>query len=144
MCSRTGSGTSLLAAREARCGSSWFLVRLKSMEEVGSHLTGAEIRIFEDLQMQRDVGLDAIDHVFLQCRLGSRDCKRTVLRVDDKLGDKRIIMDRDPIAVIQRGLDAHADSTWWMMVGDHSGRGQMQNRVLGIDAALNRRALELD
>src|ERR1700722_17323796 len=95
---------SYAAVRESRCLSASSPRRLGNVlvasEKIGREISLDEIGIVENFQVQRDVGLDAVDHVLAQRRLGPRDRTGTIFRVHDKLRDQRIVVHRHPVAVI--------------------------------------------
>ena len=67
-------------------------------------------------------------------------CRRAA--VDDQLADQAVVVGRDRVALIDAGIDAHAEAAGRVEVGDPAGRGGEGPRVLGVDAALDGVALE--
>ena len=94
--------------------------------------------------MERDRGLDPLDHHFLQRALQPHDAALSRAAIDDQLGDHRIVIRRDAIAGIDPAIDAHMHAACRVIAGHHSGRGGEVERVLGVDAAFDRMAGELD
>src|SRR5271170_3653751 len=117
--------------------------RLVAAQEVGRKFAAVEIRVIQNLQMQRNVGLDAVDYVLAQRRLATRDRFRPRLGMHYQLRDQWIVMHRHAIAVVKRGLDAHTQSARRMMIGHNARRRNMTLGILGVDAKLHRGALEL-
>src|SRR5271168_3031688 len=116
---------------------------LVAAQEVGGKLTTVEVRVIENLQMQRDVGLDAVDHVLAQRSFGASDDFGARLGMHYQLGDQRIVMHRHAIAVVERGLDAHPESARLMVISDDAGRRNVTLGILGVNAKLHRGAFEL-
>src|SRR5258708_7624018 len=118
------------------------LPRLIAAQKVGREFPAIEIGIVENLQMQRDVGLDAVDYILAQCRFGTGDHFGASLGMDYQLGDQRVVVHRNAIAVVERGLDARHESPGRMMIADRSGRRNVALGILSVDAELHRGALE--
>src|SRR5690242_20522238 len=92
--------------------------------------------------MERDVGLDSVDYVLAQRRLGSGDYFGARFGMNDQLRDEGVVLHRHTVAVVQRSLDADPQAAGSMMIGDHARRGNVALGILGIDAKFHRYALE--
>ena len=68
----------------------------------------AETRVTHDLALQRNVGLDAVNHHFFERVLHAHDRNVTRWAVADQLGDQRIIMWRHGVAAVD--VRIHADA----------------------------------
>src|SRR5581483_3498337 len=104
---------------------------LETLQEVGREASLHEVLVLEDPQVERDIGLNSLDHVLVERRLGAIYRGATVARVNDKLGDQRIVMHRHAVAVVERSLDAHAESTRRMMVRNDPARRQQSGYSRG-------------
>src|ERR1700687_4236631 len=121
-------------ADRRRHGTGFDRRRLIAAQKIGREFTAIEIGILEDLQMQRNVGLDAVDDILAERRLGARDYFGASLGMHDQPLNQRIVVHRDAVAVVERGLDAYPESAWRMMIADHAGRWNVTLGILGVDA----------
>lgn len=87
--------------------------------------------------MERDGGLDAFDDRGGEGAAHTSDGARAVAVVDDDLGDHRIVVGRDEIAIVDRRIDADARAGRHVERGDAAGAGCEALRVFGVDAAFN-------
>ena len=92
---------------------------------------------------KRQRGLDAVDDELVERALEPHQAFAARLAVDDELAHERIVIRRDRVAVIDGGIDAHAEPAGRVIGQDLAGRGPERLRVLGIDAALDGMADEL-
>ena len=72
---------------------------------------------------QRQRGLDAFDHHFVQRPAQPHQALGAGLAVDDQLADQRVVIGRDDIALIDGGIDPHAEAAGRMVLQDLAGRG---------------------
>ena len=93
---------------------------------------------------QRQRGLDSVDDELVERALESHQAFAARLAVHDQLAHQRIIVGRNRISVIDGRIDAHAQAAGRMVVHDLARGGAKRNRVLGIDAAFDGMAVELD
>src|SRR5690348_386102 len=96
-----------------------------------------EADVGHDPLLQRDVALDAFDDRFGQRQLHARDGGLAIRAVDDQLADHRIVVRRDPVAVVEVGVHAHAGAARRLEALHRAGAGHEGVRVLGVDAALD-------
>src|SRR5580704_11934335 len=129
-----------LAYRRVRCGLA--TGRFIAGQKIGREFAAIEIRIVQNLQMQRNVGLDAVDHILAQCGLGACDHFGASLRVHDQLGDEWIVLHRQAIAVVQSSLDANAQPAGSMMIRHDARRRNAALGIFSVDAEFHRGALE--
>ena len=116
----------------------------------GRKLAGAPARVLHDRGEKRNVVADAFDGESIE-RVGLRvDRLLAGLGVGDKLGDHRIVIERDLAALEDAGVVAHRHAVVLAfgrrpVAHQPADRGrEIAIRVLGIDAALDRPAVELD
>mmetsp|Transcript_16628 Transcript_16628/g.27222 ORF Transcript_16628/g.27222 Transcript_16628/m.27222 type:complete len:314 (+) Transcript_16628:135-1076(+) len=103
-----------------------------------------ELRVGHQLAVQRDVGLDALDH-----RLAQRDahaCQGLIagVAVDDDLADHAVVVRRHEVVRVGMRVHAHAGAAGGVPHRDAAGRGRELDRVFRVDAALDGMALEFD
>src|SRR5688572_7794542 len=107
-------------------------------EEVDRRAAAYELVVEQQLLVQRNVGADAFDD-----HLGQRDAhagERLVARVAvrDDLADHRVVVRRNEIVRVHVAVDADAGSPGHVPRRDATGRGHERERILGVDAALDR------
>ncbi len=118
-------------------------------DEAGRQLPRAPARVLHQRGKEGDVVADAVDDEGVE-RVGLRlDRADPIAGVGHQLGDHRIVMHRDFAALVDAGVVAHRDpldvSLGRRAVFDQppGRRQEAARRVLGVDAALDRPALEL-
>ncbi len=118
-------------------------------DESGGELAGAPARMLHDRREKRDVVANALDGEGVE-RVGlSVDRGKPGLGVGDELGDHRIVIERNLAALGDAGVVAHGDAVAHAFGGrpianEPADRGcEIAVRILGIDAALDRPAVEL-
>src|SRR5262249_55421167 len=62
--------------------------------------------------------------------------------VDDQLGDHAVVMRRDRVSGIERGIDAHAEAARGVIAGDAPRRGLEGLGILGVHPAFDGVAVE--
>ena len=88
--------------------------------------------------MEIDIGLDTADHEFHQGAAHAGNGLFAVGCVDNDLGEQRIIIGRNGIALINGAVDADAGAAGNQQAGDRAGTGpEAMRRILGIDAAFD-------
>src|SRR3977135_4217631 len=92
---------------------------------------------------QRERGLDAVDDELVERTLEPHQAFAAGLAVDDELADERVVIGRDRIAVIDGGIDAHAETAGRVIVHDLARRGTKGHRIFRIDTAFDGMAVEL-
>ena len=85
--------------------------------------------------MQWHVGLDAVDHDFIQGIAHARHGFFAGCAVGDQLADQRVVVRRYGVAAVQVRVDPHAIAAWGMEVLDLAGAGHEVVRVFGVDPA---------
>ena len=103
-----------------------------------------ETDVGHDPLLQRDVALHPFDHRLGQRQAHARDGGGAVAAVHDQLADHRVVVRRDAVAVVQVGVHAHARAAGCLEALHRAGAGHEGVRVLGVDAALDRVAGDLD
>src|SRR4029450_4465177 len=86
---------------------------------------------------QRQRGLDAVDDEFVERALEPHQAFAAGLAVDDELADQRVVVGRDRVAVIDGGIDGHAEAAGGWVSHELARRGPEGDRVLGVDAAFD-------
>src|SRR6185312_4168403 len=105
---------------------------------------GVETAVREDALLQRQVGLDAFEHHLGERDAHARDRGVAVAAVHDELADHRIVVRRNAIAVVDVRVDAHAGAAGAFEALDRAGTGHERIRILGVDAAFDGVAVDLD
>ncbi len=109
----------------------------KTLQETGVQVPADELRIVENLQLQRDGGKNALDHHHFKRAPHPRDRLHTVVAPCDQLGDHRIIVGRDAAFGVGGRVDPDARAARQVKCGDGSrGRSEFL-RVLGVDPAFD-------
>ena len=109
-----------------------------------SRLPAWNSSVGEDALVERQRGLDAFDDEHFEGAAHARDGFGAVAAADDELGDQRIVVGRDDGIGVGGGIHAHAGAAGHLKRGDASGRGHEGLGILGVDAALDGVAAELD
>src|SRR4030066_1461523 len=105
---------------------------------------GDEGGIIQQVLVQRDVALDAFDDHFHQRAAHTGGGLVAGVGVGGPLADHRVVVRRHVIAVVDVRVDADPGAAGRMVVGQLAGAGDESGRVLGVDAALDGVAFELD
>ncbi len=111
------------------------------MDVIGS---AHDVVLEQEVLEQRDGGLDAADDHLAQASLQAGDALGPVAAVHDQLAGQAVIVGRDGVAGVESGIQPHPQPAGRVEVGDQARRGGEGPRVLGIDPALDRVALEDD
>ncbi len=96
-----------------------------------------ERRVLDDVAVERDDGGQTVD-----LELGERACRAlqrllAVLAGDDQLGEHRVELAADDVALDDTGVDAHAGAGRLAVDGDGAGGGhEAAAGVLAVDAEL--------
>ncbi len=64
--------------------------------------------------------------------------------VDDELADQAVVVGRDPVAVVERGVDADAEAAGRVVLRDAAGGGGEARQFLGVEAHLDGVAVDLE
>src|SRR5690606_30671282 len=113
-------------------------------EVVDVGAAGQEGGVVDELLVQGDGGLDAVDDDLGEGGGHARDGQLAGFGVGDELGDEGIVVRRDAVAVVGVGVHADAGTAGLVDVLDDAGTGHEGLRVLGVDAALDGMAADLD
>ena len=89
-------------------------------------------------------GVDAVDDEFIQRAAQAHQRLVAGAALHDQLADQRIVIGRDHIALIDGGIDAHADAARRMIIKDLARRGPESRGMFGVDAAFDGVAAQLD
>jgi len=103
-----------------------------------------EAGILHQLLVQGGIGFDAFHHQFVQGVIHARQCLVTVIGMGDKLADQRIIMGRHLIAAVEVGIHADPGPSRSMVMSHPARRRHESAGMFGVDAALNRMAVQPD
>ena len=103
-----------------------------------------EVGVIEDAFVEGNGCLDAFDHEFVKGSSHACDGLLTVSPMGDDLGDHRIIEGDDHHIRFHCRVDAHAESAWRAVFGDHPWRRRELFRIFGIDAAFEAVSNKLD
>ena len=107
-------------------------------------ITGAEGLGGDDPLVEGDGGLHPLDDKFFQRALQAADAAVAIGAVNDQLADHAVVIGRHLITSVEAAIDADMHSAGRDIVFHQAGRGGESLRVLGIDAAFDRMAVELD
>ena len=94
------------------------------------------------LPVQCDVGIDAVDDDLLQRGADPRDGELAGLAVRDELADHRIVVRRDLVAAVDVAVEPGSRARRAGGTARSSGRGAKRLRMLGVDATLDRVAVD--
>ena len=94
--------------------------------------------------MKRNGGVDSLHDELLERALHLGDGFVAIDAVDDELRDERVIVGRYDAFGVLRGIDADAVAAGNIEGGDLAGGWRELDRVLGVDAALDGVAADLD
>ena len=103
-----------------------------------------EFLVGHDLLVQRDRRLDTFDDHHVERTLHSGDREFPCAGVNDELCDHRIVVRRHDVARINRSIDADAGTAGNIERRDLARARRKLYWVLGVDAALDRVADDLD
>src|SRR6267142_5210639 len=96
-----------------------------------------EFGVGENLAVQWNGGLDALDDEHLQRALHAADGLGAIAAFDDELGDQRIVVWRNDRVGVGGGVHADARATRRLKRGDAPRRGDKSAGILGVDAAFD-------
>lgn len=99
----------------------WPLIQPRSLDERRIHPAIYEVRMLEDLQLQRCRRLDTLDIEFTQGTLHAGDSQFTRGLVDYQLADHRIVVGRDRVAGVDVRIETHAETAGRDQVCDLAG-----------------------
>src|SRR5258708_21940964 len=108
------------------------------LEVMDVHAAADERRVVHQLLVERDVGLDALDHHLGERYPHARERLLTRVAVGDELADERVVVGRDVVVGVDVRVVADARAAGDVVLRDAPGRGHEGVRILGVDAALDR------
>jgi hypothetical protein len=123
-------------------------------DEAGVEVAGHELRVRQQRRLEGDVARDAADHEAVEGVAHLAIASLRIGAVHDQLGDHRVVVHRDLAALAHAGVHAHAVQVLGVR-GPHAGlrrleahqpaggRQEAAERILGVDAALDRPAVAL-
>src|SRR5579871_5936744 len=114
-----------------------------ALEVVDVRAAFLEGGVIEDLLMERDVGLDALDHHLRERVLHAGDGGLARIAVRDDLADEGVVVRRHVVAGVDVTVHADAGSAGSVPEADRAGRGREGLRILGVDAAFHRMSADL-
>ncbi|GIT54839.1 MAG: hypothetical protein Ct9H300mP16_19990 [Pseudomonadota bacterium] len=97
-----------------------------------------ERRIGHQAPVQWDIGLDAVNHHFLERSVHSAQGLFSGLTVRDHLGDHRIVERWHGVVIEDMGVDANAGAARLVVLGDCSGGRQKCVGVFSVDTTFDR------
>ena len=117
----------------------------KFMLEVMDRDTSAEeIRIGEQVEVQRDICFDAIDDGFRQCDTHAGNGLIPIISIGNDFAYHRVVIGRHHIIMINMRVYADTWAAWRMILRDAaSGRCQLI-RIFRIDTAFDGMTLDYD
>ena len=135
------------AARQGRLGRAGRRERVGelALDQPGAGLAGDERGVLEDQPVQRHERRHALDHELVERAQHAQARALAIAVPDAELGDQRVVEADDLVALLDARVDAHARPGRLAVAHDAPGRGpEARARVLGVDAALERVAAQLD
>src|SRR3954471_19764971 len=105
---------------------------------------GLEFRVLDQLLVERDGGLEAVDDEFLERAAQTHDAALAARAVDDQLGDHRVVIRRHPVAGVEARIDADVHAPRSDVILHEARRRREGLRVLGVDPAFDGVAAEAD
>mmetsp|Transcript_3165 Transcript_3165/g.5450 ORF Transcript_3165/g.5450 Transcript_3165/m.5450 type:complete len:258 (-) Transcript_3165:95-868(-) len=97
----------------------------------------------QQLVEERNCCIDAVDNQLAERPVQTRQRFGTITAVNDQLGDQRIVIGRDAVAIIKRAIHPHAEPAGRVVLGDRAGAGRKLRQLLGVDPNLDRVTLHL-
>src|ERR1700761_1762914 len=110
---------------------------MQAGEKAGVEFSGQEIVVSQDLFVQGDAGVNALDDKHIEGAAHALNGLGAVSAVRNQLGDERIVVGRDDAVGISRRVYADTDAAWKIQSGDAAGGGRKGFGMLGVDAALD-------
>src|SRR5262249_30620786 len=120
------------------------LPRQEALHERGAQLAGDEVGIVEDLEVQGDARLDALDDRHLEGPPHAGNRLLAIAAVHDDLRNQRIVVRRDRAVGVRERFDPHARPARNAEDVDDARRWHERFRIFRVDAALDRMAGEGD
>src|SRR5205807_4156176 len=109
----------------------------ESLNEIRIDPSGAEVGVGENLAMEGNAGVHALDDKHLQRARHTGDRLVTIPSADDQLCNQRIVVrGNDPLG-IGGGVDTHASPSRWMEGGNFSGGRRELLGMFGVNAAFD-------
>ena len=102
-----------------------------------SNLPARKVRIRQNALVQRNGGVNSLDHEHVERAPHPRDGFAAVAAVRDQLGHQRIVVRRNHAIAVGRGIHANADAARQIQTGDAARRRREGFGILGVDAALD-------
>src|SRR5690606_34466625 len=118
--------------------------RRETVHEGGRDAARLEVGVVQHLEMHGHRGVDALDDGHLERASHARDGFLARPAVRHELRDERVVVRRHVAVGVRERVDAHARPAGHAEDVDVPGAGREGVRVLGVDAALDRVALEPD
>jgi hypothetical protein len=114
-------------------------------DEVGGIDAPAKFRVMQDGFLERNGRLDAGDDVLVERTVHLVHGVAPVGAVGDELGHHRVVVARDGVAGVGVAVESHTTAAGRVVHLDLAGAGaEVIPRILGVDAALDGVAAELD
>src|SRR5882672_4345824 len=114
------------------------------LEVVDVDPTPDDTGVEQQFLVQRDVGLDSLDDHLRQRDAHAPNCLVAVGAVGDQLAYQGVIVGRNGITLVDVRIDLDSRPPGRVVGRDLSGRGRKLERILGVDAAFDRVAAQLD
>ncbi len=103
-----------------------------------------ELGVDHQFAVQCNVGVDAFNRSFCQCRAHAGQGLFTRVTVHDDLADHGVVVRRHKVIGVNMRIHAHARAAGHVPGGDPAGRRDKLVRVFGIDTALDGVAFDFD
>ena len=86
---------------------------------------------------ERQRRFNSVDHDFIERTLEPHQAFGARLSMHDQLADEQIVVGRNRVALIDRGIDANTEASRRVVVQDFPGRRTESDRIFCIDAAFD-------
>jgi len=119
-------------------------LQYQPLHEAGIEISFNEFAVAHDPLMKGDGRFNPLDDVFVEGAGHPVYGLFPRLGMDDELGDHRVVVREDLVLVVDGAVDPDPHSTGCMVAVDLAGEGGKLEGILGVDAALDGVAGDLD
>src|SRR5690606_10784099 len=105
-------------------------------------VTVGDVRVADEFAEQRQRRVDAIDNKLIQRATQTHQALHAIPTMHDELADEAVIVGWDLVAGIDARIDTNAEAAWRVEMRDRARRRNEGTRILSVDTALDRVAVE--
>src|SRR5579863_7512968 len=95
------------------------------------------LRLADEILEERNRRFDSSDYEFIKRAPEAHEALVAILSVHDQFAGQAVVIGRDMVAGVERGIEAHAQSARRVKLRNRSGRRLEGEGVLGIDPAFD-------